>query len=153
MASNRSWMYSRLINGLSNLEFLVNLEKFIEFTCSKLEWIDSNEIKCPCTLAKCRNRSYHQIDTVKYHLIKNGFIPGYYVWARQGEMEPNSIQNSGDAQPVSESNDSCLNVASPNACPGYLKIDNVSSFSSQFSSQTSLFWDTHLCLVCTCSSK
>ena len=35
--------------------------------------------------------------------MKNGFIPGYYVWARHGEMEPNSIQNFGDAQPASES--------------------------------------------------
>ena len=103
MASNRSWMYSRLINGLLNPEFLVGLEEFIEFACSKPEWMDGNKIKCPCTLTKCRNRSYHQIDTVKYHLMKNGFIPGYYVWARQGEMEPDSIQNSGDAQPASES--------------------------------------------------
>ena len=62
--------------------------------------------------------------------MKNDFIPGYYVWARHGEMEPDSIQNSGDAQPASESNDCCFNVACPNACPGYLKIDNVSSFSS-----------------------
>ena len=46
--------------------------------------------------------SYHQIDTVKYHLMKNGFIPGYYVWARHGKMEPNSIQNSSDAQPAVE---------------------------------------------------
>ena len=82
MASNRSWMYSRLINGLLNPEFLVGSEKFIEFECSKPKWMDGNKIKCPCTLTKCRNRSYHQIDTVKYHLMKNGFILGYYVWAR-----------------------------------------------------------------------
>ena len=37
MASNRSWMYSRLVNGLLNLEFLVDLEEFIEFACSKPE--------------------------------------------------------------------------------------------------------------------
>ena len=54
MASNRSWMYSRLINGLLNLEFLVGLEELIEFACSKLEWMDGNKIKCPCTLTKCR---------------------------------------------------------------------------------------------------
>ena len=96
-------MYSRLINGFLNPKFLVGLEEFIEFACSKLEWMDSNKIKCPCTLTKCRNRSYHQIDTVKYHLMKNGFILGYYVWARQGEMEPYSIQNSSDAQPAFES--------------------------------------------------
>ena len=103
MASNRSWMYYRLINGLLNPEFLVGLEEFIEFACSKPEWMDGNKIKCPCTLTKCQNRSYHQIDTVNYLLMKNGFIPGYYVWSRQGEMEPDSIQNSGDAQPASES--------------------------------------------------
>ena len=93
MASNQSWMYSRLINVLLNLEFLVGLEKFIEFTCSKPEWMDSNKIKC-------RNHSYHQIDTIKYHLMKDDFIPGYYVRARHGEMKPYSIQNSGDAQPA-----------------------------------------------------
>ena len=103
MASNRNWMYSRLINGLLNLEFLVGLEEFLEFKCSKPEWMEGNKIKCPCTLTKCQNRSYHQIDTIKYHLMKNGFILGYYVWARQGEMKPNSIQNSCDAQPTSES--------------------------------------------------
>ena len=92
-----------LINVLLNLEFLVGLEEFIEFACSKPKWMDGNKIKCPCTLTKCRNRSYHQIDTVNYHLMKNGFIPGYYVWSRQWEMESNSIQNSGDAQPASES--------------------------------------------------
>ena len=81
---------------VSYLEFLVGLEEFIEFACSTREWMDSNKIKC-------RNRSYHQIDTIKYHLMKNDFIPGYYVWARHGEMGPNSIQNSGDAQTASES--------------------------------------------------
>ena len=35
--------------------------------------------------------------------MMNGFILGYYVWARHREMEPNSIQNSGDAQLASES--------------------------------------------------
>ena len=90
-------MYSRLINGLLNLEFLVGLEEFIEFPCSKPEWMNGNKMKCPCTLTKCRNCSYHQIDIAKYHLMKNDFIPGYYVWARHGEMEPNSIQNSCDA--------------------------------------------------------
>ena len=96
-------MYSRLINVPLNLEFLVGLEEFIEFACSKPEWMDGNKIKCPCTLTKCRNHSYHQIDTINYHLMKNGFILGFYVWSRQGEMEPDSIQNSGDAQPASES--------------------------------------------------
>ena len=96
-------MYYRLINGLLNLEFLVGLEEYIEFASSKPEWINGNKIKCPCTLTKCQNCSYHQIDTVKYNLMKNGFIPRYYVWARQGEMEPDSIQNSGDAQPAFES--------------------------------------------------
>ena len=42
-------MYSRLINGLLNLEFLVGLEEFIEFACSKPKWMDGNKIKCPCT--------------------------------------------------------------------------------------------------------
>ena len=103
MASNLSWMYSRLINGLLNLEFLVGLEEFIEFAYSKPEWMDDNKIKCPCTLTKCRNRSYRQNDTIKYHLMKNDFIPGYYVWTRHGEIEPDSIQNSGDAQQAYES--------------------------------------------------
>ena len=94
-------MCSRLINGLLNLDFLVGLEEFIEFACSKPERMDGN--KSPCTLMKFQNRSYPQIDTVKYHLMKNFFISGYYVWARHGEMEPNSIQNSGDTQPTSES--------------------------------------------------
>ena len=122
MASNQSWMYSRLINGLLNLEFLVGLEEFIEFACSKPEWMDGNKIKYPCTLTKCLNHSYHQIDTVKYHLMKNGFIPGYYVWARHEEMEPNSIQNSGDAQPASESVENAyhsmvMDVVGPNFNP------------------------------------
>ena len=44
-------MYSRLINGLLNLKFLVGLEEFIEFACSKPERMDG-KIKCPCTLTK-----------------------------------------------------------------------------------------------------
>ena len=62
--------------GLVNLKFLVDLEEFIEFACSKPEWMDGNKIKCPCTHTKCRNRSYHQIDTVKYHLMNRGMMFG-----------------------------------------------------------------------------
>ena len=65
--------------------------------------MDGNKIKCQCTLTKFQNRSYYQIDIVKYHLMKNGFIPRSYVWARHGEIEPDSIQNSSDAQPAFES--------------------------------------------------
>ncbi|KAK1373179.1 hypothetical protein POM88_029372 [Heracleum sosnowskyi] len=41
-------------------------------------------IQCPCS--KCRHiGGFWDAETVKLHLLKNGFVSDYYVWSRHGE--------------------------------------------------------------------
>ena len=47
--------------------------------------MDGNKIKCPCNGRKCQNRVYHDLDTVKFHVAKYGFVLDYYVWECHGE--------------------------------------------------------------------
>ncbi|XP_058003717.1 uncharacterized protein LOC131180116 [Hevea brasiliensis] len=84
MDTSRSWMYARkLPNGLLNPEFLSGLEAFINFACSKPEFMDGSKIRCPC--AKCINRKYLLADDVKFHLVSKGFRPNYLKWTAHGE--------------------------------------------------------------------
>jgi len=46
--------------------------------------MDGNKIKCPCT-KKCLNRPYQEVEVVKLHLAKFGFIPDYRLWVRHSE--------------------------------------------------------------------
>ena len=44
-------------------------------------------IRCPCTLVKCQNKKFLNVETVKVHLYRNGFVPDYYVWIYHGEKQ------------------------------------------------------------------
>ncbi|GLT26669.1 hypothetical protein SLA2020_017180 [Shorea laevis] len=41
-------------------------------------------IHCPCT--KCWNREWHHRPKVRAHLITNGFMDGYFIWNKHGEI-------------------------------------------------------------------
>ena len=97
MSSDRQWMYKRFMNGILNQDFLNGLETFINFACSQSRWMDGDKIKCPCNNRKCQDMSFRDVNTVKYHVAKYGFVPNYFVWIYQGEstMAVDSDQNEG----------------------------------------------------------
>ncbi|KAH0716763.1 hypothetical protein KY290_013027 [Solanum tuberosum] len=67
MSSNLQWMYKRLIEGLYNLEFVKDVQKFLEFAMNPPEGRD-----------------------VHGHLLGNGFALRYHVWYLHGESEDTS---------------------------------------------------------------
>ncbi|CAH9117021.1 unnamed protein product [Cuscuta epithymum] len=82
--TNRNWMYQRKDEGgyLTQV-FIKGVDIFVNFAKSKPDFMDGNKIRCPCT--KCHNRQYQEVDTLKLHLVKHGFVPNYFFWNRQGE--------------------------------------------------------------------
>ncbi|XP_021625026.1 uncharacterized protein LOC110624220 [Manihot esculenta] len=85
MNANRQWMYNRLKDGLLNTEFLNGLEEFIQFASTHPECMDGMNIRCPCSMRRCSNRKFLCVDDVRYHVMKNGFVPNYYRWTAHGE--------------------------------------------------------------------
>ncbi|GMI90598.1 hypothetical protein HRI_002729100 [Hibiscus trionum] len=85
---DRSWMYNidRLINGnIVNPDFERQLLEFITFALSKPRFADRKNIRCPCNRPKCRNTTFRDPETVKVHVITEGFVPYYYNWVHHGE--------------------------------------------------------------------
>ena len=90
MTEDRSWMYEgRVVNGKISVDW-VNMvgQRFIQFALQHRECMSGEMIKCPCKLVKCQNKSYREVETVKEHLAKKGFVPNYTVWTFHGELEP-----------------------------------------------------------------
>ncbi|XP_063940027.1 uncharacterized protein LOC108193726 isoform X2 [Daucus carota subsp. sativus] len=84
MNNNRSWMYERIDDrGFLNALFNSGVEEFMNYAISQPTSMGGTSIQCPCS--KCKNRKYWNGDTVKLHLLKNGFVKDYYVWSRHGE--------------------------------------------------------------------
>ena len=86
MSENRNWMYQRLINGFLNPKFVSGVDKFLEFSCAHAKLMDGEKIKCPCRRSKCQNRQFLEMETVKYHLLRYGFKPEYFMWNRHGKQ-------------------------------------------------------------------
>ncbi|KAL4590590.1 hypothetical protein LXL04_003524 [Taraxacum kok-saghyz] len=92
--TDRNWMYERLgANGFVSPIFRSGLNTFIEFACSNQNSKDGNKIKCPCT--KCLNKPYADVEVVKYHLARYGFMPNYHLWDRHGETSVRSTSTVG----------------------------------------------------------
>ena len=88
---DRSWMY-KYKNGHEwvNSPFIVGVDCFLEFSYRKT--IDGgSQIYCPCS--KCENKFFHKRDTVKLHILKEGFIWGYNTWTYHGESWKRPRQN------------------------------------------------------------
>ena len=70
-------MYDRLNPTRVDIkpEFYDKVEEFIE-TISKLDVVKS-EGKCRCPCVKCRYTNYKELNIIKMHLWKNGFMPNY----------------------------------------------------------------------------
>ncbi|KAK1362528.1 hypothetical protein POM88_047002 [Heracleum sosnowskyi] len=100
MNNNRSWMYERKDSAgfLSNV-FITGLEEFMQHAIAQPSSLNGTNIQCPCS--KCKNKRHWDADTVKLHLLKNGFIPGYYMWDRHGEpyIARESVGQSSTSHP------------------------------------------------------
>nr|GME12867.1 uncharacterized protein LOC109156624 [Ipomoea batatas] len=85
---DRSRMYQRRTErGDLNKDFIEGVETFIEFACSKSDFMDGTKIRCPCK--KCYHTSFEEAEIVRFHLCKFGFVPNYFEWNRHGEMSRN----------------------------------------------------------------
>ncbi|KAK8625025.1 hypothetical protein V6N13_089907 [Hibiscus sabdariffa] len=85
---DRSWMYNidRLLDGhIINPDFERPLLEFITFASSNPRFANRGNIRCPCNRPKCRNKSFQDPETVKVHVITEGFVPHYYKWVHHGE--------------------------------------------------------------------
>ncbi|XP_043816628.1 uncharacterized protein LOC110624237 [Manihot esculenta] len=87
MTAERSWMYARLIDGLLNPRYLEGINEFLEKAKTCTEYLNGDQIRCPCNRFKCQNRSFQDENTVKYHLMKHGFVQNYLVWYLHDETE------------------------------------------------------------------
>ncbi|GLU06532.1 hypothetical protein SLE2022_235580 [Rubroshorea leprosula] len=72
--------------GYWNNEFNAGVEIFLDFAFSQTDsmFCAKNMIRCPCS--KCWNREWHHRRKVQSHLIKNGFMDGYFIWKRHREI-------------------------------------------------------------------
>ncbi|KAL4555590.1 hypothetical protein LXL04_038213 [Taraxacum kok-saghyz] len=92
--TDRNWMYERLgANGFVSPIFRSGLNTYIEFACSNQNSMDGNKIKCLCT--KCLNKPYADVEVVKYHLARFGFMQNYHLWDRHGETSVRSTSTVG----------------------------------------------------------
>ncbi|XP_039122129.1 uncharacterized protein LOC120258759 [Dioscorea cayenensis subsp. rotundata] len=96
MNSERNWMYARLKDGFLNPDFLRGINGFIEFARMHPECMDGIKIKCPCNHRKCQNRAFWDENTVRYHLMKYGFVSYYYQWIHHGEPSEPYIDIHGE---------------------------------------------------------
>lgn len=59
------------------------VRKFVELAKEHTNLTDSQNIRCTCS--KCRNRKYLDVDSVKQHLYRIGFVNDYFQWVCHGE--------------------------------------------------------------------
>ena len=71
------WMYG----DRRGSDFIAGLQKFIDLAKANKVY---NFMPCPCV--DCRNVAKHSSSrTLQSHLLRRGFIPGYYCWAKHEE--------------------------------------------------------------------
>lgn len=59
-------------------EFQKGLNQFLDFASRH-----SSELQCPCL--KCENKCFYDRETIRWHVIKNGFLRYYTTWVYHGE--------------------------------------------------------------------
>lgn len=80
-----SWMYGSL---RCTKDFLSNLNGFIEAAEKNAADRGETEIRCPCV--DCKNIwGFHDMGTIKSHLLIRGFVKDYTIWTSHGEVDVN----------------------------------------------------------------
>ena len=78
----------RIVNGFVSNEWVDKVDAFVEFSLKHPEFVNGGtDIKCPSPKPKYRNKQFLDVETMKLHLCRNGFMPDYYVWKYHGEKE------------------------------------------------------------------
>ena len=85
MASDRSWMYRRIVDHVVSQEFRVGVENFVQFALGNpnAEVDRQGGIRCPCMI--CKNLKWNSPWEVQRHLYIKGFVEGYMNWTCHGE--------------------------------------------------------------------
>nr|KAJ0205443.1 hypothetical protein LSAT_V11C500238250 [Lactuca sativa] len=97
---SRKWMYERKDNcSRVSLVFVQGVKKFIDFATSQHSFMDKDKIKWQCI--KFRKIPYREVDIVKHHLYKFGFVKEY--WFRDKHDET-SIDDDNTFLGVDDSN-------------------------------------------------
>jgi len=77
---DRIWMYNRLLPSRKGLneDFIKGVDEFVAFAITQEDFVSNYKIRCPCS--RCQNMKFLNLDDVKIHLYKYGFVPDYYQW-------------------------------------------------------------------------
>ena len=99
---HRRWMYNRTRPRVGLLsEFVNGVEGFINYVFSQRQFTrDGMLIRCPCV--RCGCLKFLNVDTMKLHLFRKGFMANYHYWMCHGEESP-TIQL--EVQPITHQND------------------------------------------------
>lgn len=104
-------MYTpRYENGILTSQFVRGLESFIEYATSQPLYMDGDKIKCPCK--RCDNKPYKEIDEVRFHISKYGFVRDYHIWRYHGEATSRCVDMM-DYQPSSTYHSMVMDHAGP----------------------------------------
>ena len=91
------------MNGMFSNEWGDKVYEFFAFALRHPECVNGGTvIRCPCPLVKCQNKKFLNVETVKVHLCRNGFVADYYVWIYHGEKQVQQRCSSSVRVSVSE---------------------------------------------------
>ena len=90
-------MYDRVYKGRRGLKptFVAGVEEFIEIAYQQESYVNERQLKCPCI--KCECTRIFDVQTIKLHLYKYGFMPDYFIWIDHGEAIENISHHVDDA--------------------------------------------------------
>ena len=83
MAGVRSWMYD---DG-DAMAYFRGVAGFLDLAVKHASLEKQKGICCPCK--KCKNDiMYAERQEISAHLLRNGFMPNYFIWTKHGEVDP-----------------------------------------------------------------
>ncbi|XP_059650446.1 uncharacterized protein LOC132296251 [Cornus florida] len=87
---DKSWIHH---HTRGSVKYFDGIHDFIDVARRHAE-VDGRS-RCPCR--RCKNRTYHQIEEVKQHLLRNGMDKGYTNWIYHGEARQSNNNVNIDA--------------------------------------------------------
>jgi hypothetical protein len=76
-----------------NANWCKNGQDFVNLAFSRPN-ARSEGVHCPCN--KCGNFKKQDEYNVSHHIVKNGFVPNYFLWTYHGETAPPSLDEEFD---------------------------------------------------------
>ncbi|KAI5339109.1 hypothetical protein L3X38_018381 [Prunus dulcis] len=91
-------------------EYLDGIEDFIEF--ARRHNPGATRIRCPCR--RCNNTLFESIETVGFHLVRNGMIETYSIWNLHGEQVDHASSSNSprvdNVEPIVDPNDQVMGI-------------------------------------------